>query len=665
MSIPSIASLALLVALAFSLFSAVGGGIAHIRGVPELRLSAVRAALAATALLTFCALVLWGLLLTHQFQVAFVAQVSNRSMSTRAVLSAFWGGQAGSLLFRTAMLSWITAAVFWVQHRRESATLGLVLAVLSLVESFFLVVLLTSANPFNVLPTTPSDGQGLNPLLQDEAMSFHPPLLLTGYMLFTVPFAFAVAGLIHGEMGSLWLKALRRWTLVAWAVQGCGLVAGAWWAYHVLGWGGYWGWDPVENVALLPWLTATALLHSLMVQERRGMLRVWNIVLATSGFALAVFGMFIVGSGVITSVHAFAESSVGPLFFTFLGILLVGVLALIAWRLPLLRSRGRFDSLAARESAFLLNNVLITSSIVAIFWGTVFPIVTEALEGAKIGVGASYYVQVDTPIFFGIVLLMGIGPLLAWRRTSGQRFWQAFTLPLLAGCAVTVVLLVIGMPRGLAPLAYGACVLTAMATVIEISRGVRARRQSGDSIHVALAGVWSKERRRLGSYVVHFAILILAVGVIGSTFQQSAERELTPGQSLQVGSYTLQYIGLSSSQGADYEAEAAAIAVRHNGSLLGYVQPEKRVYAHWETQPVSRIRIMTTFPWLDDIYVLVTSITPQGAIDLQVFINPQVSLLWIGAVFFGIGVLILSWPTHRQPPIFVSSVEQGSVASEA
>ncbi|MCL4545398.1 MAG: cytochrome c biogenesis protein CcsA [Chloroflexi bacterium] len=664
MSTPAVATFALALALIFSLFSTAGGVLGHLRGVGELRLSALRASLATTALLTFSALILWGLLLTHRFDVAFVAQVSSREMSIRALLSSFWGGQAGSLLFRTLVLSWIAAAVIWVQRRRETANLGLILAVVSLVEAFFILVLLVSANPFVVLPTTPADGQGLNPLLQDEAMSLHPPLLLSGYMAFTIPFAIAVAGLLSGEMGTLWLRSLRRWTLVAWTIQGCGLLAGAWWAYHVLGWGGYWGWDPVENVALLPWLVATALLHSLMVQERRGMLRVWNVVLATAGFSLAIFGMFIVGSGVITSVHSFAESSVGPLFFGFLGLLLLCVVALIGYRLPQLRSRGHFDSLASRESSFLLNNVLLASSIVAIFWGTVFPIVSEVLQGVKIGVGAHFYTQVDTPIFVALILLMGVGPLLAWRRTSPARFWRVFGIPLLAGGVVWALLLVLGMPRGLAPLAYSACTVTFLATLIEMFRGVLVRKRSGASLDKAVKELLVKERRRFAGYLVHLAVLVLAIGVIGSTFQVSAERELVPGQALTVGPYQLQYIGTGTYQGTDYVAHVAALQVRRGSTLLGVVQPEKRVYVHWEQQPVSGVSILTTWPWLDDVYVLVTSMNPNQSIDVRVFINPQVSLIWMGAVLFAVGVVLLGWPQEPRPRLFSTSIERRSVASE-
>ena len=663
------AYLSLGVAIALAAYGSTAALFGHFRASPELRQSGERAALAVAALVTYAAIVLFGLLATHQFHVAFVAEVSSREMSLRALLSAFWGGQAGSLLFRTWMLTLFTAAVVLVQRRRERSVLPITVATLCVIEVFFMLVLWLSANPFAQTPGAPADGQGLNPLLQDEAMSFHPPLLLTGYVAFSVPFALAVAGLVTGQMGIGWLRALRRWTLVAWAIQGCGLLAGAWWAYHVLGWGGYWGWDPVENVALLPWVAATALLHSLMVQERRGMLRVWNVCLVSGAFCLAIFGMFVVGSGVLTSVHAFATSSVGPLFFGFLAILMLGMVALITYRLPLLQSSGRFDALAARESAFLLNNVLLVAVVAATLWGTVFPMVSEAVRGVKMGVGPAFYDQVNAPIFVALLVLMGIGPLLAWRRTSTRHLRQIVAGPLLVAVVVWAGLILLGMREGLAALAFAACAMTAAAIVVEYAKGVRARRRAGESIPYALATLIARDRRRYAGYVVHLAVLLLAVGIIGSTFQTSKELALAPGQSATIGRYTLSYAGLDNVQTAETQGVRADLVLSSGGQELGILLPDRRAYVHWENQPVTGVAIDTTSPWLDDVYVLMTDLNNQEVATFRVFINPLVSLIWAGGGLFLVGALVLFWPRMAPRPTFRSEVPSGpsgkAIAREA
>lgn len=653
------------IAIVLGAFGATAALVGHLRRLPELRRAAEHAALAVTALVTYASLVLLSLLLTHTFSVDFVAEVSNRTMSTRALLSAFWGGQPGSLLFRTWVLTLFTAAVVVVQRRRERGLLPLTLAVLAVVESFFLLVLLVSANPFAQSLPAPLDGQGLNPLLQDEAMSFHPPLLLTGYMAFTIPFAITVAGLAGGQMGIAWLRAVRRWLLLAWTIQGCGLLAGAWWAYHVLGWGGYWGWDPVENVALLPWLVATAALHSLMVQERRGMLRVWNVCLVAAAYCLAVFGMFVVGSGVLTSVHAFATSSVGPLFFGFLGLLLLGLLALVAYRLPLLQSTGRFDALASRESAFLLNNLLLVAVVAATFWGTIFPMVSETLQGVKIGVGAAYYGQVNAPALVLLLAAMGVGPLLAWRRTSLPVLRRALIAPILTAALVWAGLVLLGMRQGLAALAFAACALTAAAIAVEYSRGLRARTRSGEALLTALATLIRLDRRRYAGYLIHLAVLLLACGVIGSTFQTSRELTLSPGQSATVGRYTLRYNGSNTFVQPGLQGVRAGIEVGVGNRLVGALGPDRRVYAGWESQPVTGVAILTTGPWLDDVYVLMTGLDSANRATLRVFVNPLVSLLWAGGGLFILGVAALFWPREQPQRTFRAMPAGKAIASEA
>src|SRR5205823_4582420 len=359
--------------------------------------------------------------------------------------SAFYGGQEGSLLYWALMLA-VFSAIFVLTAKRAPAVLvPYVIATLMGIETFLLIVLSTASNPFARLPVTPPDGNGLNPLLMDPGMLVHPPMLLMGYMSFSLPFAFAVAATITGKLDSDWLRSIRRWMLASWSIQTTGLILGAWWAYHVLGWGGYWGWDPVENAALLPWLTATAFLHSAMVQERRGMLKVWNLSLVIASFALSIFGTFEVRSGIINSVHSFAYSAIGAYFLAFLCIVILLSIALFVFRLPKLRSEQEFDSVISREGSFLLNNLLLVGIAFATLWGTLFPLISNTIRHQTLTVGPPFYNQVDGPIFIVLILVMGIGPLLAWRRTSTRALRRNLGIPALAAVICAAVLPLLGI----------------------------------------------------------------------------------------------------------------------------------------------------------------------------------------------------------------------------
>ncbi|MGI8586307.1 MAG: heme lyase CcmF/NrfE family subunit [Chloroflexia bacterium] len=642
------------VALLLAFVLAVYGAVAALAGrrVPALLTSAYRGAAAVAMLVSLAAATLWVSLLGHDFGVRYVAETSSRTMDVPALLSAFWGGQAGSLLFWAWTQSLLTAVVLWRSRRRYPALMPVVTATLLGVQSFFLFLLALVSNPFARVPLAPDDGQGLNPLLLDAGMRIHPPLLLTGYMSFVVPFAFAVAALVTGDVGRTWLVAVRRWVLLAWAIQGAGLLMGAWWAYHVLGWGGYWGWDPVENAALLPWLTATALLHSIMVQERRGMLKVWNLGLAIATFGLATFGTFVVRSGVLSSVHSFALSAIGPYFFVFVAVLGFGSGGLLLYRMSSLRSEGRFDALASREVGFLANNWLLLAAAAATFWGTIFPLVSEAGRGVQLAVGPQFYRSVNGPIFLALLVLMGIGPLLAWRRTSRASLARNFRWPLLAAGVTAIALLgLVGLDRAGAALAYGAAAFVLGAILLEFVRGMRVRRRAGGGWAPALLSLISANRRRYGGYVVHLGIVCLALGVIGSSFfQQATDVTLPRGGSTTIGRYTLTYTGLSSYREPGLEATSAALQVQ--GAAPFQMQPERRVYTGWEQQPVTGVAIETTLPWLEDVYVLMTSWDDTGKASFRVFLNPLVSLIWAGGLLLLIGVLIAAWPAAlRQPQL--------------
>jgi cytochrome c-type biogenesis protein CcmF len=644
-------------ALLSALVLAVYGLVAIVAGgrfrLPGFLASARNAMYATAAFLTLASMALVYAFVTHDFSIKYVADTSNRDAPLIVTLTGFWGGQAGSLLFWAWGLGLLGALAVRLEFARHPSLLPGMLATLLGVEVFLVGVLGFVSNPFATTDLVPSDGRGLNPLLWDIGMRVHPPLLLLGYMSFTVPFAIAIGALVSGRLGKEWLAPVRRWMLVAWAVQGAGLLAGAWWAYHVLGWGGYWGWDPVENVALLPWLTATAFLHSILVQERRGMLKLWNLSLVIASFSLALFGTFVVRSGVLTSVHSFAQSTVGGHFLAFFTASLLVPLALLYWRLPSLRAEGTFDSIASREAAFLVNNLLLVAIAAVTFWGTVFPLVAELARGEKVSVGAPFYEQVNGPLLLALVVLMGIGPLLAWRYTSNASLWRSLRWPLAAAGLTSAVLLGLGMRQGLAVLAMAATAFTLVATGLEFARGVTARQRStAESFHVALVQLVKRARRRYGGYVVHLGMLFIAIGVIASTFHQTEDvGTLAPGESLAAGRYQITYSGLDDRLTPAVRTVFARLEVRDasSGQRRTELEPERRVYRGWEDQPVTGVAYRTVGPWLDDIYVMLTEWDETERATFRVFVNPLVVLIWLGGAIFIAGTLIAGWPP--MPPV--------------
>ena len=589
-------NLALLLAFSVAVYAATAALLGVRRDVPELLASARNGVAVVAGLLTLAALALFHALLTHDFSLRYVYDHSSRAMPAAARLTSFWGGQQGSLLLWAWGLSLLSLLVLIrvqgagartqgpnpTQHSALSTQHSYVMAVLLGIQVFFLFVLGFVASPFERLAIVPPDGRGLNPLLMDPGMRVHPPLLLTGYMSFSVPFAFAIAALATGRVDRAWLRTVRGWMLLAWTIQGCGLLMGAWWAYHVLGWGGYWGWDPVENVALMPWLTATAFLHTIMVQERRGMLKVWTLALAIATFALAIFGTFVVRSGVLTSVHSFAQSTIGPYFFGFLGVVLIGSTALLLYRLPRLQAEGAFDAVLSRETGFLLNNLLLVGIAAAVFWGTVFPLLSEAVRGTKVAVGPPFYQQVNGPLLVALLVLMGVGPLLAWRYTSRASLVRNLAWPTGVAATVGIALYACGVERGLALLAAVACAFVVGAVALEYYRGVRARQRGGQAALPALATLVARNRRRYGGYLVHLAMVLIAVGVLGSSHQVERLVTLGPGESARVGEYTLTYDGLYDAREPDAEGVFARLGLRGpGGARLATLEPDRRVYRNW------------------------------------------------------------------------------------
>jgi cytochrome c-type biogenesis protein CcmF len=610
----------------------------------ELVLSGQYAAWAVTGLISAASLTLIVAFALHDFSLRYVWEHSSRAMSMDLILAAFYSGQQGSLLYWSWTLSIFAAIVLWQQRKPgpHRVFMPFVVAVLMTVAAFMTLLLGFVATPFEALPRPPADGVGLNPLLYDEGMRIHPPMLLAGLMSWSVPFAFAIAALATGKLGNEWIALSRRYAMVAWIILGLGNVLGAWWAYHVLGWGGYWGWDPVENVALMPWLVGTAFVHSVQMQERRGMLKAWNVALIMIAFFLSIFGTFVVRSGILASVHAFALSAIGPYFLTFLSLVILGSLALFFWRLPRLRSDNQLDSLLSRESSFLLNNLLFIGIAFAIFWGTIYPLVAEAVADQKVSVGPPYFKQVVGPLFGAVLLLMGIGPLMPWRRASREHLLHNFRLPLLGTVVGLVMLVVVAVRDPFAVLGFGLCLFVFGTVVQEFVRGSQARhRATGETYAAALMNLIRRNNRRYGGYVVHLAMLLIGAGVVGSqVYQQETQASLAPGQSVTLGGYTIVANGIQTTTPPGVRVTDAMLSV--NGQDL---RPEKQTFDNFPQQPSTKVGLRST-PF-EDLYVVLGGWTGDGStatVSLAIFINPLVSWIWTGGVLLLLGTLISLWP---------------------
>ena len=590
-----------------------------------------RAFYASAAMILVASILLEVALLTHDFSLAYVTEHSDLSTSMALVASAFYGGQEGSLLYWALVLGLLGSASLVA-----SSTLGLRLAayatgVMATILSFLLVVLVLVASPFDVLPITPPDGLGLNPVLRDAGMLIHPPVVLAGFASFAIPFSFAAAALLAGRSDAAWIAHTRRFALMAWSLQSTGLVLGMWWAYHVLGWGGYWGWDPVENVALMPWLATTAYLHSSQVQERRGRLRAWNFGLAILAFLLVVFGTFIVRSGVVPSVHTFAVSAIGPWFFGFLAACLVFSIALLAFRAGSLGSHSQAAPAVSREGAFVLQNLLLIGVVVVVFWGTVLPLVSGMLGQERV-VGASYYERAAGPLFVAILALMAAGPLQPWRH-AGSPLLRSFRWPA-GGAAIVLAALLIGGVRSVpALLAIPLAAAAAATCLAEYWRvGLKVRR-SGHGWSRA-ATVILRKRRRYGAYLAHLGMVVLVVGIAGSQFwQQEKVVTLMPGDHVTVAGYTLTYEGAAQRQLADH---TELVGTMRLGDQM--LEPARATYAGLGGQSLTHVAISST-P-VADVYVVLVGTNEDGSASFQIFVNPLVSWIWAGGAIIILGVIL-------------------------
>jgi cytochrome c-type biogenesis protein CcmF len=645
---PEIGYALTVVALALALWGGAAAVTAARAGRPALLASAERAAVGVWALITGCMLVLVHAFLTFDFSIRYVAANTNRGTPFYYRITALWGALEGSIILWAWLLGLYTLIVVIRYRRRQPELYPWVLTVLLAILAFFLLVMTVPAPPFERLSPVPPDGRGLNPLLEDSGMITHPVALYLGFTGFTVPFAFAMAALALGRTGEEWITITRRWTIIAWYFLSLGLLIGGWWSYHVLGWGGYWAWDPVENAAFMPWLTGTAFLHSVMIQERRRMLKLWNLTLIILTFGLTLFGTFLTRSGIIGSVHAFTQGSIGVFFLTFLALVLLTAFSLLAWRLDRLKGQGELDSIVSRESVFLLNNVFLVAASFAVFFGTIFPLLYEAVWQEKVSVGGPYFNAINIPLFLGLLFLMGVGPLIAWRRASIESLRRNFLKPVLAGVVAAALLRMIGVGNALVLLAAGLVVFVAGTMVLDFWRAARARRRTGDGWRAATIGLLLRQNRRYGGFVVHLGILVVALGVAGSqAWSLQTEATLAKGEAIELGGYRVRFDGLDASEESNHAKVTGTFSVTHGARPVDVLQPAKKFYPQEQT-PIAYVDYRLGF--LEDVYLVLGDFARDGShATIKVQVNRMVSWLWLGGLVLTLGTVLAVLPDRRRP----------------
>ncbi len=660
--------------LLISFIATIYSGVAAVYGVQNrsaaLVESARRAQLLTFPLISLSAAVLIYLLVNNHFEVSFVYEVTSSSMPTYLKVTAWWGGQAGSLLFWAWLLAVFTSAVTLRKWDRDLEFLPWVIVVSSITLAFFLGMNIFFENPFTrfwdlngeVIPSmfspaagatlfTPQDGQGLNPLLRHPGMVIHPPMLYLGFVSFVIPYAFAMAALITGRTDDRWIRITRRWTLWAWLFLSLGLVLGGRWAYDVLGWGGYWGWDPVEIAAFMPWLTGTAFLHSVMIQEKRGLLKHWNMILVILTYALVIFGTFLTRSGVLSSVHSFANSPIGPFFMGFVTLTLVASVALLIKRWPELKSETEMKSMLSREALFLLNNLLFMGILVVCFWGVISPLASELFTGTKITVGPPYYERATGPLFAGLLFLMAIAPLSAWGHSTVQTLGRAIWKSAALASILTVVLVFTYTQNIYALIGFFLIALVLFATFHEFWRGASARMKvQSENFFTAIGRLMGRNRRRYGGYIIHISMALMAIGILGiEIFQKETQGTTAAGESLELAEYRVEYRELASwdefDAGVNYTR--SVVDIYENGIFIGQLYP--RIDYYYDSQ--QNMTIPGQHATLrDDLYILLVDWQPvssEGA-TFKIYVNPLVNWLWIGSLTFLLGLIFAAWP-DRDP----------------
>ncbi|MGB9799505.1 MAG: heme lyase CcmF/NrfE family subunit [Thermanaerothrix sp.] len=651
----------------YGIVAAVYGARRHME--PWLE-SGRRAMLLTWPLITLSVVCLVSLLVSGHYEVQYVYNVTSNFMPLYLKITALWGGQAGSLVFWSWLMAAFASAVTLRKWERDREFLPWVIVVTLVTLAFFLGLVIFVENPFvrfwqmpdgrqavamfaprGAIPLMPMDGRGLNPLLRHPGMILHPPMLYLGFVSFVIPYAFGVAALITGRTDDRWIRITRRWTLVAWLFLSLGLILGSRWAYDVLGWGGYWGWDPVEIAAFMPWLSGTAFLHSVMIQEKRGLFKRWNMILVILTYALVIFGTFLTRSGVLSSVHAFAQSAIGPLFFGFIALTFAASMGLLLYRWNDLRSEGVMTSLLSREALFLLNNLLFMGILVVCFWGVIYPLISEIVTGQKVTVGPSYYERSTGPLFAALLLLMGIAPLSAWGHSTVKTLGRALWKPLVASVLVVIGLWLSGVRAWSALLAFWLVALVTLVTLYEYYRAVVARhRRTGENYLLALWNLAGRNRRRYGGYIIHLGVVLMALGIIGiELFQTETQGTVQPGGSIRLGDYTMLFQRLDVFDTQDGRNVARAVVSVFKGDrFVGELHPRRDFfYDSQQTMTIPGVRSTME----DDFYVILVDwqSSAQG-ITFKVYHNPLVNWLWLGGLVFILGTLVAAWPDREGEP---------------
>jgi cytochrome c-type biogenesis protein CcmF len=653
------------IALALAAYACIGSFSGVRARQPWMVISARRATYALAAVLAVATLTLVTAFLRHDFEIAYVAQHSNLAMRRIYIWVAFYAGNQGSLLYVAMVLAGISALTLRLLPRRLGVLRPYTNGVLMLILTFYLGVLLLLANPFITLPVVPVDGQGINPLLTHPGMFIHPPMIMVGLIATAVPFALAMAGLLSRKIDDDWVDWGRVWALVAWALLGLGLLLGAWWAYTILGWGGYWAWDPVENAALMPWLGLTAFIHSIMVQKRRGMFRMWNMVLIIVTFGLGNFGIFINRGGPVPSVHSFGASTLGWVFLIFLGVTLTLSFGLFFYRLGILKSAQRLESALSREAAFLANNLLLLGIAFITLWGGVFPLLSEALTGRTVTVAGPFYDKVNGPLMLALVALMGVGPLLPWRHATWATVRRTVTIPVAISTALVATLAIAGVNTPVALLGFGVSALVAVTVLQEWARGTQARHHaSGAAYPVAFLRLMAANRPRYGGYVVHLAIVMLAFGIIGSSFY-SHDRDviLSLGERVAITSYEVEFAGTEATVFSDRTERTATMRVYRDGEFLETITAWQGIYPSFRM--ISTRAAIRSTP-IEDLYVLFSEAHPDGQSGaFRVLVNPLVWWMWLSGPMLLLGTVIALWPSRQHAALVVPSPTLRAQGKEA
>jgi cytochrome c-type biogenesis protein CcmF len=664
-------SFALLLAFICALYAFVGGIAAIITRHPLLVKSTRQAGIATCILVFIGTLSLEYLFFTDNFSVAYVVAHSNRDLSSFYKVAALWAGQEGSLLFWSFLLSVYVLSALLAYRNKNGELMPYVGVVMAGVQIFFLTLNNFVASPFKALGVpglhgamdlvARSDGKGLNPLLQYPEMVIHPPNLYSGYTGFTIPFAFALGALLARYPGEKWIHLTRKWTMIAWGFQSAGILLGAHWAYAVLGWGGYWGWDPVENASLLPWLTGTAFLHSVMMQEKRGMMKVWNVWLVFTTFLLCILGTFLTRSGVVSSVHAFANSNIGAWFVGFLIVILAVCLAAYFKNRDYLKSENQLDSMVSRESSFLFNNLILLVSCIAVLSGTLFPVFSEWFTGDRISVGAPFFNKVNIPIGLLLLFLTGVGPLLAWRKTSTESLKRNFGWPIIIGVLAGAVAYPLGFRGFYAIICLILCVFVAATIAMEFYRGAKVvRARSGASYLASAVDLTMRNTRRYGGYVVHMGMVLIFIGIAGTAFNRDVQKEMQPGSTMQIGKYTLLLQGVDAKAEKNFTAQRLIVEVLDNQKPLMMLYPEIRKFSQDEPSG-TMVAIHSTLK--EDLYVVYAGLNPDTQIPVvHAYLNPLVKCIWFGGVIVLMGTGIALLPNTRAL-LVLSPAEQPSRAA--